>query len=488
MSDYVRPPLQTNPAEVVAGMVAGMQARVPGWQPIQGATDTAIIEVQGFQNAIIAGQASGTFDNIFAVAGNSLFGIEPDIATYAVADSTWTLTAEATALGGTIEAGSEVKVQVTATEAIGFMVAEDVIVAPGAGVSGVGEVPLVALVAGAEGSGLTGTALKVTPLDFIASIEIEGISQGGQDAEEWETYLDRMTRRLRRLTFGIVRAEDAEDAARDVDGVARVLVIDNFVPGVNEMQDVSVDATSGSFTLTYSGQTTAAIAFNATATTVQDRLEALSNIQVGDVICTLGPLATAAVRVEFANLLGQQDVAAMTHTDSLSGGGAAATVTTVRAGSAEVTNTAKSFTVIPIASDGLPVATQVKTNVIAALELGRERGFRFAVMDPVYTTVDLTFDFSTYPGFDPIVVGAAAEAAGTAALSPQYHGLAPYGDVALWIDDPWVRYSEVYAALNAVEGLHNALNVELNGFVDTDIALPGPGGLPLPGVVTATAL
>lgn len=488
MSYYVRPPIEVNPSEIVAAMKADMQARVPGWIPHPLAEDTAIIEVVGFQNAITNGQASGTFDNIFAVAGASLFGIEPRGATYAVADSTWTLTAEATALGATIEAGSEVRVQVTATESIGFIVAEDVVVAPDAGVTADGEVPLVALVAGADGSGLTGTALKVTPLDAVASIELDGISQGGQDAEEWEAYLDRMTRRLRRLTFGIVRAEDAEDVARDVDGVARVLVIDNFVPGVNEMQDVSVSATSGTFTLTWSGQTTAAIAYNASAATVQARLEELSNIGVGDVICTLGPLATAAVRVEFANLLGQQNVAAMTHTDSLSGGSAAATVTTVRAGSAEVTNTAKSLTYIAIGSDGLPVASQIKANVAAELEAGRERGFRFYAMDPVYTTVSLTFDFTVYPGEDAAVVKAAAEAAGVAALSPQNHGLKPAGDVALWIAEPFVYYSEIYTALNAVDGLNKALNVRLNGVLDTDVALPGEGGLPLPGTVVGTAV
>ena len=244
---YVRPPIEVNPSEIVAAMMADMQARVPDWVPHDGAVDTAIIEVVGYQVGVVNGQASGTFDNIYAVAGASLFGIEPRGATYAVADSTWTLTAEATALGATIEAGSEVKVQVTATESIGFVVAEDVIVAPLAGVTADGEVPLVALVAGAEGSGLTGTALKVTPLDAVASIELDGVSQGGQDAEEWEAYLDRMTRRLRRLTFGIVRPEDAEDVARDVEGVARVLVIDNFVPGVNEMQDVGRGCDGGTF-------------------------------------------------------------------------------------------------------------------------------------------------------------------------------------------------------------------------------------------------
>lgn len=468
-------------------MRADMQARVSGWRPVDGATDSAIIDVQGFQNAIINGQASGTLDSLYRYAGASLFGVPPLDATYATADSTWTLTADATALGATIYAGSEVKVQVTSTEAVGFAVVEDVLVAPGAGVTAVGGVALVALVKGSVGSGLSGLAQKVTPLDAVATIEVEGVSQGGRDAEEDEDYLNRLTRRLRRLTFGVVRAEDVEEAARDIDGIARALVIDNYVAGVNELQDVAVSATSGTFTLTYAGQTTAAIAWNADAATQQARLEALSNIGVGDVECTLGPLATAAVRTEFKNLLGQQNVAAMTHTDSLSGGGAAATVTTARAGSAPVANTAASLTVVPIDSAGLPISSQIKAALVADLQASREQGFLFSVMDPTYTTVDVAFSFTTYVGFDPAIVQAAAEAEATTAVSPATFGLPPGGDTLSWSNRTKVYMGEMYAAINATEGLDIVTALTLNGGT-SDVALSGVGPLPLPGVIVGTAV
>ena len=62
-----------------------------------------------------------------------------------------------------------------------------------------------------------------------------------------------------------------------------------FVPfndmKTNETQTVRVtNATGGTFTLTFDGQTTAPIAFNATAAAVQAALEALSNIEPGDVV------------------------------------------------------------------------------------------------------------------------------------------------------------------------------------------------------------
>lgn len=52
----------------------------------------------------------------------------------------------------------------------------------------------------------------------------------------------------------------------------------------DEVQVLVIDATGGTFTMTYSGQTTAATAFNATAATIQTNLEALSNIAVGEVL------------------------------------------------------------------------------------------------------------------------------------------------------------------------------------------------------------
>ena len=58
--------------------------------------------------------------------------------------------------------------------------------------------------------------------------------------------------------------------------------------GVNEIQIVTVgsSATGGTFTLDFDGQVTAPIVFNASAATVQTTLEALSNINVGDIAVT----------------------------------------------------------------------------------------------------------------------------------------------------------------------------------------------------------
>ena len=99
----------------------------------------------------------------------------------------------------------------------------------------------------------------------------------------------------------------------------------------NERQQVVVDATSGNFTLTFSGQTTANIAFDAIAADVQAALEALSNIAPGDVVVT-SPVASTWV-IEFAGTYASTDVAVLTGTDvDLMGGADSITITTLIAG------------------------------------------------------------------------------------------------------------------------------------------------------------
>lgn len=90
----------------------------------------------------------------------------------------------------------------------------------------------------------------------------------------------------------------------------------------DEVQTVTVTGTptGGSFTLTYAGQTTAPIAYNATAANVRTALEALSNVAVGDVTTAGGPLPGAAVTVTFVGNLSSMNVRPMTSTAALTGG------------------------------------------------------------------------------------------------------------------------------------------------------------------------
>jgi hypothetical protein len=111
----------------------------------------------------------------------------------------------------------------------------------------------------------------------------------------------------------------------------------------NEVQTATVTGgpTGGTFTLTWSGQTTAPIAYNATAAAVEAALEALSNLSPADVTVTGangGPFT-----VTFGGAQTGTDVAAMTASGAGLTGGTTpgVTIATATAGGAN-----------PAASDG----------------------------------------------------------------------------------------------------------------------------------------
>lgn len=103
----------------------------------------------------------------------------------------------------------------------------------------------------------------------------------------------------------------------------------------SEVQTLTVTGapTGGTFTVTWSGQTTGNIAYNATAATVQAALEALSNVAPGDVTVTGD--AGGPWTLHWAGAQLGDDVAAPTTTSNLSGGSTpAVTVATTTAGGA----------------------------------------------------------------------------------------------------------------------------------------------------------
>lgn len=98
----------------------------------------------------------------------------------------------------------------------------------------------------------------------------------------------------------------------------------NVVPGVgqNAKQTVTITGTptGGTIKLTFDGEQTGTIAYNATATVVQAALVALDNIGEDDVIVTGGPGPGTPWVIEFTGALAGAAQDLMTSQDSLTGG------------------------------------------------------------------------------------------------------------------------------------------------------------------------
>lgn len=90
----------------------------------------------------------------------------------------------------------------------------------------------------------------------------------------------------------------------------------------NEVQQVAITGTptGGTFTLTWDGFTTSAIAYNAIASAVETALEALPNIGDSNVVVGGGPGPGTPYTVTFINDLASTNVPAMTATGSFTGG------------------------------------------------------------------------------------------------------------------------------------------------------------------------
>jgi len=136
-------------------------------------------------------------------------------------------------------------------------------------------------------------------------------------------------------------AYDADPATikAALEALSNVGVDDILVEGfesANEVQTVTLGGgnTGGTFTLTFDGQTTASIAYNAPASAVQSALLALSNIGVGDV--NVSGSAGGPYTVTFTGAFSKVNVPKMTGTGSLTGG--ANTVTVANTGSPTFTN------------------------------------------------------------------------------------------------------------------------------------------------------
>lgn len=109
-----------------------------------------------------------------------------------------------------------------------------------------------------------------------------------------------------------------------VDATPSTIAVVETTPGAvatDEIQTLTIAAgppTGGTFQLTYAGQTTAAIAWSATNNTllanIDAALEALSNIEAGDIACAAGTLTAGVgtLTITFSGTLTNTDVALIT--------------------------------------------------------------------------------------------------------------------------------------------------------------------------------
>jgi hypothetical protein len=139
--------------------------------------------------------------------------------------------------------------------------------------------------------------------------------------------------------------------------------------GVNEQVTVNIDDASsgGNFTLTFGGDTTANIAYDAASSVVESELEALTAIGANNVSVTGGPGPTTDWVIEFVGTLRGTDVGAVTGDGSnLTGGSTVVTITVTVPGD---TNTITNVEFTPAWGTYPPSTSDVVTFISQRIEV-----------------------------------------------------------------------------------------------------------------------
>lgn len=485
MSEFLTVPFEVDADTLTDDAIESLQTAIPGWLPADGNLEVWLLAAFARIAAEVTTVAASVPAAIFRAYGTQMIGLPALDGEAATITTTWT--AQDTA-GYTAPAGTQVAHRVSGDTLIIFETTTDMVITPGS--SSLAGVVLTAVAVGVDSNDVpTGAMELIDSLSWVSTIVATATSSGGVDAETDTAYLDRLAAELRLSSPRPILPDDFAILARRVEGVTRALAVDGYDPGTNEVQQIAITGspTGGDFEATYSGQP-ATITFDSTAGAAQTALEGLSNIGVGDVSVTGGPLPGTPILIEFTGTLATTNVATITTVDSLTGGTTpASVVTTPTPGVAPSTGNERMITIVPLDADGAATSELITTALQTYLDGLREVSFVVNTAAPTSTTVDVVFTIRVATGFDSTTVVDACEDAVTAYLSPASWAGGDESPPVWRTGEDKVRYLALSAVLAAVEGVSYVATLTLNAGT-SDITLTGIAPLPELGTLSGSAV
>lgn len=544
---YLTFPISTDPEELVQAAISYIQDKFPGWRPNDGNIDTILIEAISHSAADLRYLASAVPDTIFRYYGNSLVMIQPVGASPAQTTTTWTAIDNSgyTIPAGTQVGIRNSLGEIIPFVTIGDVTIPPGSVSTAAGEVPI--VALVEGEAG-SGLGGVGAAVELIDLlAWVNTVVATGMTTGGIDAETDDAYLDRLRTELSILTPRPILPHDFSILARRIAGVWRATTVDGYNPFHNILTanqasietDASGWATDTNVTIaqsatqvlsgTFSLRLRSVAAGDMAARTTPTNQAGLAVVP-GDHIVGIASFRAGAtgrnVRVDLewrdsgGTLLSRTNGATVA---DLTTGWVQASVTgiapslaafvTLRAyvvgttaanedhfvdqasirrgsttdwvpGGTAATNVERMVTVFVHDEIGNALSNTVKTAVQVFLDAMREVNFVVNVLDPTYTSIDVTY--IVHPRTDaPSTLIADINTAIAAYLNPATWGMSLDGDVHEWENVDTVRYLELAQVINAVQGVDYIVSLDFGrtgGTIDkTDKKLAGPAGLPVPG-------
>jgi hypothetical protein len=486
MPEYLNPaPPPTDPDDIAQAAFERIRLSFPNYDPRESQMATIVLVALAFRAAEIADLVPLIPRSIFRWFGANVIGLPPDDGSPASATVTIFVRDDS---GYTIEADTPVAIEDAEGNIHLFSLDADAVV--DIGQTSVSNVLLSALEDGTEANGITtGAASLVEALDFVIAVTQQGTTGGGTDAEDDTDYINRLARRLGLIPRPVLAEDFAALAMVEFPEIWRMGALNHYGPGTNQVNRLNFTGTisGGTYTLTLAGQTTAAIAYNATPPQVQAAIEALSTANSGDVLVVDSGLGYFRIEHRGAYAFTTR---AFSVTSSVTGGGAVSVTTDTAA----VTPDPAQAGVVTVAGqleDGTALPGVTKAAVDAILQANREWGFVVNVVDFDYHNLDATFTFTSFANFDPADVEARAEQAIKDFANPATFAAPPDDARGLKIVDTVYLY-ELVGALEAVKGLDRLVTLTIGldggGQSAADKALTGNIPMLRPGTINGTAL
>lgn len=228
MSDFVKLPIEVTPQQMLEEWAGEMEAQIEGWDPALAEYETINAQAIVYRLILPLVQLASQVDAaIFNQWGKQIVNVQPQEATKATVTSTWKVK---DAAGYKIKAGTQLDIARSGDERFGFIVVNTVEIPEGSTETAAGEVLLEAVEPGLEYDGLEGEGILIDAFDYVLpdGIAIVGASSGGADAEDPQRYLGRLAETMQTFIEGVVIGRDVEIVARNVPGVGRATVLDNY--------------------------------------------------------------------------------------------------------------------------------------------------------------------------------------------------------------------------------------------------------------------
>lgn len=499
MAEYIIEPFDTDPEEIFQRFVEFIQVNYPDWQPSDGQLDVMTARFFSTQIAMAADLASNVQRSIFRYFGSTILNIQPLMGSYAQGVGNFFKlagpgTAQTLPFGtfvGLTDRNGDVAIFSTMADGV-FSDADTV-----------QQIEIQAIEEGEFSSRLSGTIQMVEMTDWITNAVMVGETSGGADAESDELYLQRLVDNIALMTPRPIMASDFAIISKNIPGVWRSAVLDNFEPGENMIQSVVVtNSTGGTFSIgvTHNGLTNEwdfphdsdSDTFNDIMGTQAPRGDSVQVISPTDISVAGGPLGTAPILVEYIGKFGMTTDAPVFAIDdtNLVGSGHDASTALLEAGVPWVAGTKPmSIGISSVDKDGNEISGDIKQQLMDYLNGMRTQNFIITFVHPAYHEVSVQYEaMAVSPTGDPASLTSLADGSLERYLGPEVSNVdSNDGTFRTWIPSRTIRYLELTTIIENTQGIDHTVDltfsVDGGPFDKEDKVIEGPFTLTRVGTI-----